>query len=52
VNFSELIRIHQITFVKNDTLYLILLHAPDKEFDVEKPVFDMILESFKVVKSN
>jgi len=23
-----------------------------KEFDVEKPVFDMILESFKVVKSN
>lgn len=52
VNFSELMRIHQITFVKNDTLYLILLHAPEKEFDVEKPVFDMILESFKVVQSN
>lgn len=52
VNFSELMRVHQIVFVKNNTVYLIIITAPEKDFDAEKPVFDMILGSFKVVQSN
>lgn len=48
-NFGELMRIHQIVFVKNNTTYVILLQAPDKEFDAEKQVFDEVLNSFKVI---
>jgi hypothetical protein len=29
-------RMHQIVFVKNNTVYVILLQAPDEEFDSEK----------------
>lgn len=47
-HFGELMRIHQIVFVKNDTTYVMLLQAPDKDFDNEKPIFDMIINSFKV----
>jgi len=43
-------RMHQIVFVKNNTVYVILLQAPDEEFDSEKPVFDMVLNSFKVIQ--
>jgi hypothetical protein len=49
-NFGELMRMHQIVFVKNNTVYVILLQAPDREFDSEKPVFDMVLNSFKVIQ--
>jgi len=49
-NFGELMRMHQIVFVKNNTVYVILLQAPDKEFDSEEPVFDMVLNSFKVIQ--
>lgn len=49
VNFGELMRMHQIVFIKNNTVYVILLQAPDNEFDTEKPVFDMVINSFKVV---
>ncbi len=49
-NYGELMRTHQIVFVKNNTVYVILLQAPDKEFDTEKPVFDMVLNSFKVIQ--
>lgn len=46
-HFSKLMRIAQITLVKNDKTYLILLQAPDEEFDKEKPYFALILNSLK-----
>ncbi len=46
-HFSEIMRIAQITLVKNDKTYLILLQAPDEEFDNEKPSFAIILNSLK-----
>lgn len=47
-HFGELMRIHQIVFVKNDTTYVILLQAPDKNYDQEKSNFDIIINSLKV----
>ncbi len=41
-------RFEQIYFVKNDTTYLMLLQALDKDFDKEKSNFDIILNSMKV----
>lgn len=46
-HFSKIMRIAQITLVKNDKTYLILLQAPDEEFDNEKPSFAIILNSLK-----
>ena len=46
-HFSKLMRIAQITLVKNDKTYLILLQAPDEEFDKEKPYFAIILNRLK-----
>jgi len=46
-HFSKIMRIAQITLVKNDNTYLILLQAPDEEFDKEKPYFAIILNSLK-----
>jgi hypothetical protein len=40
-------RISQISLVKNDKTYLMLLQAPDEEFDKEKPYFAIILNSLK-----
>ncbi len=47
-HFSKIMRISQITLVKNDKTYLILLQAPDEEFDKEKPYFAIILNSLKL----
>jgi len=46
-HFSKIMRIAQITLVKNDKTYLMLLQAPDEEFDNEKPYFAIILNSLK-----
>ena len=46
-HFSKIMRISQITLVKNDKTYLMLLQAPDEEFDNEKPYFAIILNSLK-----
>ena len=46
-HFSKLMRMSQIILVKNNKTYLILLQAPDNEFDKEKSNFNVILESFK-----
>lgn len=42
------LRFEQIYFVKNNKTYLILIQAPDKDFDSERSNFDLILNSFKV----
>jgi len=46
-HFSKIMRISQISLVKNDKPYLMLLQAPDEEFDKEKPYFAIILNSLK-----
>jgi hypothetical protein len=47
-HYSKLMRFANIYFSKNDKTYLILLQAPENEFDQEKPNFSVILSSFKV----
>lgn len=47
-HFSKLMRMSQIILVKNDKTYLMLLQAPDDEFDKERANFNIILNSFKV----
>lgn len=47
-NYSKLMRFVNIYFVKNETMYLIMLQAPDKDFDKEKPNFSIIINSFNV----
>lgn len=46
--YDELMRFVNIYFAKNDKTYLILLQAPDKDFDKEKPNFSVIINSLKV----
>jgi len=46
-HFSKIMRIVQISLVKNDKTYLMLLQAPDEEFDSEKSYFAIILNSLK-----
>ena len=48
-HFSKLIRMSHILLVKNDKTYMMLLQAPDDEFDSEKANFDIILNSFRVL---
>ncbi len=38
-----------ILLVKNDKTYMMLLQAPDDEFDSERANFDIILNSFRVL---
>ena len=45
---AQNMRFEQVYFVKNDTTYLMLLQAPDKDFDKEKSNFDIILNSMKI----
>lgn len=45
--FIETIRLHMITFTKDDNVYVMMLQAPDNDFTREKPNFDTILNSFK-----
>ncbi len=47
-HFSKLMRMSQIILVKNDKSYLMLLQAPEDEFDKERANFNVILNSFKV----
>lgn len=47
-HYSEIMRFDQMCFVKNENTYVMILEAPDKEFDKEKPNFDIIVNSFKV----
>lgn len=47
-HYSKLMKMVSIILVKNDKTYLMLLQAPDKEFDSEKPNFSVILKSFMV----
>jgi hypothetical protein len=42
-------RIHQIVLVKNGVIYSIMLQSPVTQFDTAKPVFDMVINSLKVV---
>lgn len=41
-------RFEQVYFVKNNKTYLMLFQTQNKDFDKEKPNFDIILNSFKV----
>jgi hypothetical protein len=45
---SKLMRMAQIYFVQKDKTYLMLLQAPDTDFNKEKPYFGVILNSIKV----
>lgn len=45
---NEIIRIEELSIVKNGKVYDLIIQAPDKKFDKEKANFDMILNSFKI----
>ncbi|MGB9980019.1 PsbP-related protein [Methanobacterium sp.] len=47
-HYSKLMRVAQIYFIQNDKTYLMLLQAPNSEFNKEKSYFGVILNSFKV----
>ena len=47
-HYSKLMRFANIYFVQNNITYLMLLQAPDDDFDNEKPYFGIILNSFQV----
>ncbi|MBU4534579.1 MAG: hypothetical protein KKF16_01840 [Euryarchaeota archaeon] len=48
-HFSKLMKISHIILVKNDKTYMMLLQAPDNEFNSERVNFDIILNSFRVL---
>jgi hypothetical protein len=47
-HYGNLMKIVTIALVKNDKTYLLLLQAPENEFDSEKPNFGVILKNFSV----
>ena len=47
-NFTKIMKVQQISFVKNEKIYTLIFQAPENSFDSVKSYFDTILNTIQI----